>query len=142
MSRQRLRSVLGKATQIPCPRCDGQGTIRSIESLASSVILMIEEEAAKDNTAEIQVQLPLDFATFMLNEKRNILTEITERQKVQITVLPNQHLETPHYKIKRIRLNEVARNGGLSYELIEIPDAKMPEKQISSEPEVSDEIFV
>jgi ribonuclease E len=130
MSRQRLRSVLGKEVQISCPRCDGQGTIRSIESLSSTVILMIEEEAAKDNTAEIQVQLPLDFATFMLNEKRDILTEITKRQKVRITVLPNQHLETPQYKIKRIRTNETTKTGELSYKSIELPDAVMPEKQL------------
>lgn len=129
MSRQRLRSVLGKEVQVPCPRCDGQGTIRSIESLSSSVILMIEEEAAKENTAEIQVQLPLDFATFMLNEKRDILMEITKRQKVKITILPNQHLETPQYKIKRIRTNETTKVGELSYKLIDIPDAAMPEKQ-------------
>lgn len=130
MSRQRLRSVLGKAVQVPCPRCDGQGTIRSIESLSSSVLLMIEEEATKENTDEIQLQLPLDFATFMLNEKRDILAEITKRQKVRITVLPNQHLETPQYKIKRIRTNEATKTGELSYKSIEIPDAEMPEKQV------------
>lgn len=129
MSRQRLRSVLGKAIQVPCPRCDGQGTIRSIESLASSVVLMIEEEATKDNTAEIQVQLPLDFATFILNEKRDILTEITERQKVKITVLPNHHLDTPQYKIKRIRTGEMTKNNEPSYKLMETPDTEMPEKQ-------------
>ena len=132
MSRQRLRSVLGKAVQVPCPRCDGQGTIRSIESLSSSVILMIEEEATKENTDEIQVQLPLDFATFMLNEKRDILTEITKRQKVRITDLPNQRLATPQYKIKRIRTNEATKTGELmSYKSIEVPDAEMPEKQVA-----------
>ncbi len=132
MSRQRLRSLLGKAVQVPCPRCDGQGTIRSIESLASSMVLMIEEEAAKDNTAEIQIQLPLDFATFMLNEKRDILAEITKRQKARITILPNQHLATPQYKIKRIRANEAAKSTDLSYNLIELPDSEMPEKQVIS----------
>ena len=128
MSRQQLRSALGKAVQTPCPRCDGQGTIRNIESLASSMILMIEGEAAQDNTAEIQIQLPLDFATFILNEKRDVLTEITQRQKVQITVLPNQYLETPQYKIKRIRTNKTNASS-LSYKLIETPDSVMPEKQ-------------
>ena len=132
MSRQRLRSVLGKEAQVPCPRCDGQGTIRSIESLSSSIILMIEEEATKENTAEIQLQLPLDFATFMLNEKREVLAEITQRQKIRITILPNQHLETPQYKIKRIRTNETTKTGELSYKSIELPDATMPEKQAVS----------
>jgi ribonuclease E len=130
MSRQRLRSLLGKAIQVPCPRCDGQGTIRSIESLASSLTLMIEEEAAKDNTAEIQAQLPLDLATFILNEKRDILIEITTRQKIRITILPNQHLVTPQYKIKRIRTNEEAKGGSESYKSIETPDNKMPEKRV------------
>lgn len=124
MSRQRLRSVLGKATQIPCPRCDGQGTIRSIESLNSSIMLMLEEEATKDNNSDIQIQLPLDLATFMLNEKRDVLTEISKHHKVRITVLANQHLETPQYKIKRMR------SGESSYKSIETPDAEMPEKQV------------
>ena len=132
MSRQRLRSVLGKAVQIPCPRCDGQGVIRSIESLASSVIMLIEEEAVKENSAEIQVQLPLDFATFMLNEKRDILNEISDRQKARIVILPNQHLATPQYKINRIRVSETSKIGELSYKAIEAPDTQMPQKQALS----------
>lgn len=130
MSRQRLRSVLGKQAQITCPRCDGQGTIRSIESLASSMVLMIEEEAVKDNTAEIHVQLPVDFATYMLNEKRDILTDITVRHKARIIILPNQHLATPQYKIKRVRSSETSKSNELSYNLVDAPDTVMPEKPI------------
>lgn len=130
MSRQRLRSVLGKQAQITCPRCDGQGTIRSIESLASSMVLMIEEEAVKDNTTEIHVQLPVDFATYMLNEKRDILTDITARHKTRIIVLPNQHLVTPQYKIKRVRSNEISKSNEFSYNLVDAPDTIMPEKSI------------
>lgn len=130
MSRQRLRSVLGKQAQITCPRCDGQGTIRSIESLASSMVLMIEEEAVKDNTAEIHVQLPVDFATYMLNEKRDILTDITLRHKARIIILPNQHLVTPQYKIKRVRSSEASKIHELSYNLVDAPDTTMPEKPV------------
>lgn len=130
MSRQRLRSVLGKQAQVTCPRCDGQGTIRGIESLASSMVAMVEEEAVKDSTTEIHVQLPIDFATYMLNEKRDILTDITTRHKTRIIILPNQHLATPQYKIKRVRTNESAKSNELSYNLIDAPDAVMPEKPV------------
>lgn len=129
MSRQRLRSHLGEAIQVTCPRCDGQGTIRNIESLTSSIIRIIEEEASKEETAEIQIQLPLNLATFMLNEKREVIAEISKRQETRITVLPNQHLETPHYKIKRLRLNETLKNKHPSYKLVESPEVELPEIQ-------------
>ena len=126
MSRQQLRSTLGEAIQVPCPRCDGQGTIRSIKSLASSILLMLEGEAAHSNVAEIQVQLPVDLATFMLNEKRDVLTEMVKRQQVRIIVLPNHYLETPQYKIKRMRKTN---SNSLSYTLLETHDTTMPEQQ-------------
>ena len=129
MSRQRLRPHLGASIQVPCPRCDGQGTIRSIESLASSIIRVIEEEAIKDDTAEIQTQLPIDLATFMLNERRDIIVAITKRHGINITILPNQYLETPQYKIKRIRNNESFKNKDASYNLVESPEMKLPEKK-------------
>jgi ribonuclease E len=90
---------------------------------------MIEEEAAKDNIGEIQMQLPLDLATFILNEKRDVLAEITNRQNTQIVVLPNQHLETPQYKIKCIQKSGEDKNSTLSYKLVETPDSKMPAKR-------------
>ncbi|MBU0743880.1 MAG: Rne/Rng family ribonuclease [Gammaproteobacteria bacterium] len=129
MSRQRLRSHLGSAIQVPCPRCDGQGTIRSIESLASSIIRVIEEEAIKDDTSEIQIQLPIDLATFILNERRDVIVELSKRQGVSVTILPNQYLDTPQYKIKRIRVSETFKNKGASYKLIETPETKAPEKR-------------
>lgn len=132
MSRQRLRSHLGQAIQVPCPRCEGQGTIRNIESLSSSIIRLIEEEASKEDTAEIQLQLPLDLATFILNERRDTVTEIGKRQTTRITVLPNQHLVTPQYKIKRIKTNELSKLKDSSYKLIEVPDIEMPEKRETS----------
>lgn len=117
MSRQRLRSHLGSAMQITCPRCEGKGTIRSVESLASSLIRVIEEESIKENTAEIQAQLPVELATFMLNEKRSVIVDIATKQKVNIKILPNKYLETPLYQIKRIRTNELFKSQEASYKL-------------------------
>ncbi len=106
MSRQRLRSSLGESSQMVCPRCSGQGTIRGVESIALSILRVIEEEAMKDKTARVIAQVPVDVATFLLNEKRRILSDIEKRQKVQILLVPNTHLETPHYDVERIREGE------------------------------------
>jgi len=129
MSRQRLRSHLGSSIQVSCPRCDGQGTIRSIESLASSIIRVIEEEAIKEDTAEVQAQLPIELATFMLNERRDIIVDISTRHDVVLTILPNQHLETPQYQIKRLRVNETFKNKEASYKLAAAFNPKLPEKK-------------
>jgi ribonuclease E len=107
MSRQRLRPSLGESSQIVCPRCSGHGSIRGIESLALSILRIIEEDAMKEKTGQIQAQLPVDVATFLLNEKRHIIREIEERQNIQIILVPNQYLETPHYELQRIRIDEV-----------------------------------
>ncbi len=103
MSRQRLRASLGDSSQNVCPRCSGQGSIRGIESLALSVLRVVEEEAMKDKTARVIADLPVSVATFLLNEKRDILFEIESRQSVNITLIPNGNLETPHYEVKRLR---------------------------------------
>ena len=107
MSRQRLRPSLGESSQIVCPRCNGQGSIRGIESLALSVLRMIEEEAMKENTVRVVAQLPIDVATYLLNEKRTVLEDIEKRHTADIVLVPNLHLETPHYEINRIRSNEL-----------------------------------
>jgi len=106
MSRQRLRPSLGESSHIPCPRCDGQGTIRDVESLALSVLRIIEEEAMKDMTAKIIVRVPVDAATFLLNEKRPAISEIQHRLDVEITVIPDPAMVTPQYSVQRVRLNE------------------------------------
>jgi ribonuclease E len=103
MSRQRIKPSLGESVQITCPRCSGHGTIRGIESLALSVLRIFEEESMKDNTGRILAQLPVNVATYLLNEKRNIISEIEKRQKITITLIPNESLVTPHYRIERIR---------------------------------------
>jgi ribonuclease E len=106
MSRQRLRPSLGESSNIPCPRCDGQGTIRGIESLALAVLRIIEEESIKDMTAKVIAQLPVDAATFLLNEKRSAISEIEHRHDVQIILVPTPSMETPQYLVQRVRLSE------------------------------------
>ena len=108
MSRQRLRPSLGESSQITCPRCDGQGQIRSVESLALSILRLVEEEAMKEFTGQIIVQAPPEAANFLLNEKRAALTEIETRNKVPVMLLGNEYLETPKFEIHRVRKSEVS----------------------------------
>jgi ribonuclease E len=103
MSRQRMRPSLGDATQLPCPRCKGQGTIRNVESVALSVLRVIEEDAMKKGTERVIAHLPIECATFLLNEKRSVIEQIEHRLKVSIVILPSKHLETPAYDIERIK---------------------------------------
>jgi ribonuclease E len=118
MSRQRLRASLGESSQRPCPRCSGLGTIRNIESLALSILRVIEEESMKDNTGRIHVQLPVDVATFLLNEKRENIMRIEKRQGVRILLIANPSLETPRYEVTRVRADEAVQLGDKpSYEL-------------------------
>jgi ribonuclease E len=117
MSRQRLRPSLGESSQIVCPRCSGQGTIRGIESLGLSVLRIIEEDAMKDKTGQIRVQLPIEVATFLLNEKRANITEIESRQRVAIIIVPNAHLQTPHFEVQRVRVDDIEFKPQASYEM-------------------------
>ncbi|KEI71320.1 ribonuclease E [Endozoicomonas elysicola] len=103
MSRQRLRPSLGETSGVVCPRCSGQGTIRDIESLALSILRLMEEEAMKDKTAEIRAQVPVPVAAFLLNEKRKMIAKIEKRHDARIIVIPNVNLETPHYDVQRLR---------------------------------------
>ena len=111
MSRQRLRPSLGESSHIPCPRCDGQGTIRDVESLALSILRIIEEEAMKDMTAKVVVRVPVDAATFLLNEKRQPISEFQHRLDVEILVIPDPSMVTPQYLVQRIRLTDVKQSG-------------------------------
>ncbi|MGX5914090.1 ribonuclease E [Aliidiomarina sp. Khilg15.8] len=107
MSRQRLRPSLGESSNHVCPRCNGQGTIRSNESLALSILRLIEEEALKENTAQVNAQVPIDVATYLLNEKRNSVLDTEVRHKVRVLVIPNPNLETPHFDVQRLRDDEM-----------------------------------
>ena len=122
MSRQRLRPSLGDASQHTCPRCDGQGTIRSNESLALSILRLIEEEAIKENTAQIQAQVPVAVSSYLLNEKRDSIRHIEINNKVSVIVIPNVHLETPHYDVARIRVDEEVSK--TSFNLVTKPEEK------------------
>ena len=122
MSRQRLRPSLGETSGIVCPRCNGQGFIRDVESLALSVLRLIEEECAKERTAQIRAILPVSVATFLLNEKRTNIAKIEKRNHVHIILVPNPHMETPHFHVERIRDdNEIIAQDDSSYALIEEP---------------------
>ena len=106
MSRQRLRPSLGESSYITCPRCDGMGSIRSIESLALSVLRLAEEEAMKENTARVVIHVPVSSANFLLNEKRAVMSKIEQRNKVPITVVANKDLDTPRFEVQRLRTAE------------------------------------
>ncbi|GGC18077.1 hypothetical protein GCM10007205_28870 [Oxalicibacterium flavum] len=103
LSRQRLRPSLSEGSHVTCPRCNGTGHIRDTESSALQVLRIIQEEAMKENSASIHVQTPVDVAAFLLNEKRGEVLKLETRHRVSVILIPNKHLETPHYKLERIK---------------------------------------
>ena len=120
LSRQRLRPSLGESNYIPCSRCNGTGFIRGTDSSALHVLRIIQEEAMKENTSTLHVQLPVDVATYLLNEKRGEIYDIEVRQRINIVLIPNIHIETPNYTITRIRHDEINSNETIaSYKLVE-----------------------
>jgi len=123
MSRQRLRPSLGESSQETCPRCEGYGTIRSVESLALSILRLVEEEVMKEYTGQIIVQAPTEVINFLHNEKRAALAEVESRHKVPIVMLANQHLVTPHFEILRIRKSDITDTP--SYSRVEKPEAQV-----------------
>ena len=125
MSRQRLRPSLGESSHLVCPRCNGIGSIRSIESLALSILRLIGEDARKDRTSRVIVQVPVDVATYLINEKRDALRALEDKSHVQILIVPNPHIQTPEYSIRRVREDEaqLPENNQVSYQ---IPVAPAP----------------
>ncbi|MGH8160103.1 MAG: Rne/Rng family ribonuclease [Rhodanobacter sp.] len=127
MSRQRLRPSLGEATQIVCPRCEGHGHIRGVESLSLSTLRLIEEHAMKDNTGQVLVQAPSSVVNFLLNEKRASVVEIELRHKVHVMIVADEKLETPHIEIQRIREADMGEHSKPSYErLTTVDTAELP----------------
>ena len=124
MSRQRLRPSLGESAHIVCPRCSGHGTIRGTESLALSVLRIMEEESIKDNTGQIEAQLPVNVATYLLNEKRKSINSIEERHGVSLLIIPNPNFQTPHYHIARRRPDDTITEVSYGIELIELQSAE------------------
>ena len=122
LSRQRLAPSLEEGSFAPCPRCNGIGHIRGTESSALNILRIIQEEAMKESSAAIHVQVPVDVATFLLNEKRSDIHRIESRLKVSITLIPNPHLETPHYSVNRFKQDEITADQlQASYKLVEKP---------------------
>jgi ribonuclease E len=107
MSRQRLRPSLGDSAHNVCPRCSGHGTIRGIESLALSILRLLEEESIKDNTGQIEAQVPVSVATYLLNEKRVAIRSIENRNDVGLLIIPNPNMDTPHYSVVRRKTDDV-----------------------------------
>jgi ribonuclease E len=125
LSRQRLRPSISESTNIVCPRCNGMGVIRSVESLALAVLRLIGEEARKDRTAKVIAQLPVDVATYLMNEKRDWLNDIETRSRVDIVLVPNRYLETPAYELRRVRDDEVG-----------LPENALISHQMAIEPKI------
>ena len=122
LSRQRMRPSLGETNHAACPRCSGTGHIRGIESTALHILRITQEEAMKDNSAIIQVQLPVEAATFLLNEKRADIHKIEQRMGVEVILIPNIHMETPNYNIVRIKHDNVnEETAQASYKMVELP---------------------
>ncbi len=120
MSRQRLRPSLGESAHNVCPRCSGHGTIRGTESLALSILRILEEESIKDNTGQIEAQLPVPVATYLLNEKRKAVQNIEKRHNVSLIIIPNPNLDTPHYQIVRHRADDVVSDASYKISLAEV----------------------
>ena len=123
LSRQRLRPSITEATHHTCPRCEGQGKIRSVESLALTLLRLIGEETRKERTAKVIAQLPVDVATYLINEKRSTLQEFESKTKTEVILVPNKYMETPAYEIRRIREDEIQTQESVnsSYKLVQQP---------------------
>ena len=140
LSRQRLRPALSEGSHVTCPRCNGTGVIRDTESSALHILRLLQEEAMKDGTAAIHAQVPVDVASFLLNEKRTELAKIEMRQRVHLILIPNKYLETPHHKLDRLRHDDPRLDLiRPSFELAEQPDTDLSysqtEREVTARPE-------
>ncbi|MFA9500596.1 ribonuclease E [Mannheimia sp. E30BD] len=126
MSRQRLSPSLSEASSHICPRCQGTGKVRDNESIALSILRLLEEEAIKENTAQVHTIVPVEIASYLLNEKRKAISSIEKRHDVQIVVVPSESMETPHFAVYRLRENEVTPT--LSYDLTKHYEARTEEE--------------
>ncbi len=134
LSRQRLRPSLGETHHETCPRCNGTGHIRGIESTALHILRITQEEAMKENSAMVQVQLPVEAATFLLNEKRADIHKIEQRTGCEVVLIPNIHMETPNYRVTRIKADDLSEETNrASYKLVEIPPETAYERALQQE---------
>jgi ribonuclease E len=143
LSRQRLAPSLEEGNHTTCPRCNGIGHIRGTESSALNILRIIQEEAMKDSSAAIHAQVPVDVATFLLNEKRSDINRIEQRFKVRVTLIPNPHMETPHYSVDRLRLDDITpEHLQASYKQVVTPEetkpvTATPESKIAQRPQAA-----
>jgi ribonuclease E len=135
LSRQRLQASLEETAHINCPRCSGTGFIRGTESTALHVLRIVQEEAMKENTGAVHVQVPVDAASFLLNEKRAEIQKLEARLKVNIVLVPNPHLETPHYKVQRLKHDELnaMEHVPASYEMVQQPEEPKSPEAVAAE---------
>ncbi len=138
MSRQRLRPSLGESSHLVCPRCTGIGSIRSVESMALAILRLIGEEARKDKTASVIAQVPVEVATYLINEKREWLRTLEDKGGVDLMIVPNPHIQTPEYSIKRVRTDEIdlPENKTLSYKMPERPQVADPTGTKAEKPQL------
>ncbi len=144
LSRQRLRPSIGESASINCPRCNGMGSIRSVDSLALALLRLIGEEARKDRTVKVIAQLPVEVATYLMNEKREWLNNIEHKSAVQVVMVPNKYMETPAYEIRRVRDDEAGlpENSAVSHQIPVAPQpsaeeiAKREERAAAAQPAV------
>ena len=135
MSRQRLRPALSEGASIPCPRCGGHGHIRDTESSALQILRVIQEESLKDSTASVFCQVPVEVASFLLNEKRSEIAKIELKQRINVLLVPNKTLETPHYKLERLKHDDPRlENIQASYKLADEKDEPTSITKRSQEP--------
>ncbi len=135
MSRQRLRPALSEGASIPCPRCGGSGHIRDTESSALQILRIIQEESQKDNTASVLCQVPVDVASFLLNEKRTEIAKIELKQRINVLMVPNKTLETPNYKLERLKHDDPRLDGmEVSYKMAEVNEDPTSVTRRSQEP--------
>ena len=140
MSRQRLRPSLGETIATVCPRCDGQGTIRDTKSLALVILRLIQDEAQKDRSAEIRAMVPVDVATYLLNEKRSAIRQIEKTNKLRVLVIPNPALVTPHYEVVRLRDDDTDAGEVVSYDIAndaEVEESILDVREITIEQPVA-----
>jgi ribonuclease E len=129
LSRQRLRPSIGESASVACPRCSGMGTIRSVDSLALALLRLIGEEARKDRTVKVVAQLPVDVATYLMNEKREWLNGIETKSGAEVVLVPNKYMETPMYEIRRVRDDEAGlpENNAISHQIPVAPPPALSE---------------
>src|ERR1700690_1079826 len=136
MSRQRLRPSLGESSHLVCPRCNGIGSIRSIESMALAILRLIGEELRKDRTVRVVAQVPVDVATYLINEKREALRALEDKSSCQLVIVPNPHIQTPEYSIRRVRDDEaqLPENTQVSYQIPVAPAGTDPTAESDKRP--------